>query len=685
MLVDKSNSDFLNVKICGINCQRLWYKVGNSTLNLDAKKNLPPGTLLKVPLQKKVYFGLVDNFSWQPMDIENTTFRVREVLAVVNAPEDPKFFRFMSSVARLYLVEVADLYTIFIDLITKCSRVQKKRVATHEQEANLQPKTFAESLESSAIILTAEQHHAVEALSSCIGKGNFSPNLLFGVTGSGKTEVYKKLIIAAAKKGLASIFLLPEIGLCEKFFLDLRELESFGIAVVRYHSAVGIDERRRVLQLLDAAQPVLLMGVHLPVFLPLKNLGLILVDEEHEQGFCRQSLPRIDSKQMAILRAQIAKLTIVLGSATPSVSTFSLAQKAPWQIFRLSKKLTESKRNITIASLAVKEKRANFWLTKKLEEAIALRLQRGEQSIIFLNRRGHSFFAQCKNCGFILQCKNCSVSLTVHRNNELTFVQCHYCSSREFCPTACADCKKNDAFLFKGVGTQQICLLLEKLFPQARIVRVDLDSASSKRDWPQKAKAIFQGKVDILVGTQSIAKSYHFPNVTLVGVIWADLDFNFPVYDAQEVALQRLLQVAGRTGRGDKPGQIILQVMKESKIFNELDEANYPEFMLKELAMREKIGFPPFKKFYQVQLQHEVEAQLLADAELLARSITNMARDLSLLVQVLGPFSPPVHKVCRMHIQELLVKGEHLGKISQLLRKLDLTGLASRVSFRLLF
>lgn len=685
MLTEKDNLHLINLKIYGRNCERLWYKVGKNILNLSPNFLLSSGMILKVPLQKAECYAIVDNTSLTTINTKKLDFTVKEILAIIPQPNDTTFYKFANEVAKLYLLNLEDLYATFIDLISKCQKTIKNLTANLTLQPKIQLSLTYSNIQKKELALTTEQQNAVNEISASLNRSNFAPFLLFGVTGSGKTEVYKQSIINVAIKGKSTILLLPEIGLCEKFFETFKALENFNIKVLRYHSSINVNAARETLAALDQDSPVLLLGVHLPIFLPMKNLGLIIIDEEHETGYCRQSAPQIDSKQMAILRAKHVGIPIILGSATPSINTFFLAQQAPWKILRLTKKISKSIRNIDVANLTSKEKRCNFWLTKKLEEAISLRLSKDEQSIIFLNRRGHSFYAQCKSCGFILQCKNCSVSLTVHNKNKLILAECHYCMTKISCPTVCPDCQKTETFTFKGIGTQKITEILETRFPQAKILRMDLDSTKNKKDWAQTTKDIFAGHIDIIVGTQSITKGYHFPRVTLVGVIWADLDFNFPTYNAQEIAIQRLLQVSGRTGRGEHPGQIILQVMKEAKIFHELTEENYLNFVTKELKLRKLVDFPPFKKFYQIQIQHKTESLALAEAEILAEVLLTTSKELNITIQVLGPFSPPVRKICTVHIQEILIKGETFAQICKILHNLELNDFSSRLTFRPLF
>lgn len=666
----------INVKILGIRSRKFLYKIEKNFLKIPNSEIFFPGTLLKVPLRNSTRFALVESDSFA--QVFNQKFEVKSVSGIVEMPLDKYFYDYVCKVAKLYMTDVCELYSSFVDLVKKCSKKQKSKA---EKALQVDVVSVDHKFE-----LTEEQKEAFQKIGNTIGAEAFSPSVLYGVTGSGKTEVYKRLILKAFSLGQSSILLFPEIGLCERFFKIFKQLESHGIKVVRYHSALGASENRDVLEALCAGKPLLLMGVHLPTFLPIEKLGLILVDEEHEQGFCKQSAPRIDSKQMAILRAQVYKIPIVLGSATPSISTFYGAKEKFWPVYKLTRKIFQSSKSVEVVSLPDKEKRVDFWITKRLEAELELRLERGEQSIVFINRRGHAFSAQCKACGWVLECKNCSVSMTVHQGRMGAWAVCHYCCARRECPDLCGGCGQEKMLTFKGVGTQKICSVLEKRFPKARIVRVDLDSAKSKKEWPELSKEVVDGKVDILVGTQSIAKGYHFPNVTLVGVIWADLDFNFPSYDAQEAALQRLLQVSGRTGRSEKSGLVVLQAMKSSKILNNLDEANYEQFCKSELSMREMAGFPPVKKFYQVQLRAKNEQKLESDAHSFVRRVLKTAREVGLEgVDMIGPFKPPIHKVSGVQVREIIIKAGSLAKIVKLVQAADLSSIKSSLSFRPLF
>jgi primosomal protein N' (replication factor Y) len=430
------------------------------------------------------------------------------------------------------------------------------------------------------------------------------------------------------------------------------------------------------------------VGVHLPVTLPCANLGLIIIDEEHETGYQEKKHPKIHTKEAALMRASLYQIPLVLGSATPSLTTLHNVHTKGWKLFELTKRFAGSFPTLQHVLLTDKRQRRSFWISTALEQAIKDRLLKREQVIIFLNRRGFSLFVQCKACSFTFMCPNCSVSLTLHGTNRLT---CHYCGLHQTLPATCPQCQeKEDQFLKKGIGTQQVVTVLQKLFPMANIGRADLDASSRKTAWKQTLSDFEAGKIDIMVGTQTITKGYHFPRVTLVGIIWADLSLNFPIYNATEMALQQIVQVAGRAGRasfykeptqsdstqknisqgesssnecssndmsfntlshGDisqsevssktiSPGHVIIQSMIDHPIFAYTREETYKKFYDHEMAARKMAGYPPFMRLAEIEIKHSREETVDRDAHSLGQKLMSQKRVLGLEVFILGPAKP---------------------------------------------
>ncbi|MDZ4152700.1 MAG: primosomal protein N', partial [Methylicorpusculum sp.] len=394
------------------------------------------------------------------------------------------------------------------------------------------------------------------------------------------------------------------------------------VILYSFHSATSVKLKKQVWQALLKKEACVIIGVHVPVLLPHPNLGLIIVDEEHEAGYQEKKHPKVNSKEAAILRASLHKIPIVLGSATPSIASLYNVKHRGWHFFQLKKRFAGAFPKIKTVSLTEKKgARRSFWISKELELAIGEQLRKQEQTIIFLNRRGFSFFVQCKACSFVVSCANCSVSLTLHGNNQLT---CHYCGYAIPMPTKCPGCKASeDQLLKKGIGTQQIVSILEKLFPTARIGRADLDVTSKKNIWQQTVTAFELGTLDILVGTQTITKGFHFPNVSLVGIIWADLNLHFPVYNSAETTLQQIIQVAGRAGRQKPDSTIIVQSMIEHPIFRFMHEIDYLNFYTHELHNREELSYPPYGRLIEIELKHVHEQMVEQDANNLAEKLMN--------------------------------------------------------------
>jgi primosomal protein N'' len=315
-----------------------------------------------------------------------------------------------------------------------------------------------------------------------------------------------------------------------------------------------------------------------------------------------------------------------------------------------------------IVLLNDKKERKSFWISNQLRDAIKDRLAKKEQCIIFINRRGFSFFVQCKSCSFIFSCQSCSVSLTLHSDNLLN---CHYCNHSQAMPTTCPSCKTNE-FIKKGIGTQQAVTILETMFPLAKIARADLDITQRKKLWQQTMTDFHAGNIDILVGTQSITKGYHFPKVTLVGILWADLNLHFPIYNASETSLQQLIQVAGRAGRQSDESLVIVQTMDDHKIFNYLNEVDYLKFYHDEVEMRSMVGYPPAHRFVEIELKHTNELVIDRESHHIA-TMLHQEKDLfQYPVRVLGPAKPPVHKIKNMFSRKIYIKGDDIAHIIKL-------------------
>jgi len=320
--------------------------------------------------------------------------------------------------------------------------------------------------------------------------------------------------------------------------------------------------------------------------------------------------------------------------------------------------------------LTDKKQRKSFWISDMLYAAITDRLAKKEQTIIFLNRRGYSFFVQCKPCSFIFSCPTCSVSLTLHDNQLLT---CHYCAYMLQQPRLCPQCKVDESeFLKKGIGTQQVVIILQKMFPHASIARADMDTTTKKKQWQETIERMYSGQIDILIGTQTITKGYDFPKVTLVGVLWADLNLNFPIFNAAETTLQQLIQVAGRAGRQCADSLVIVQSMQNHEIFAYLNEIDYLSYFAHALESRAAVGYPPCKRLVEIELKYGCETTIEREANMLLDDLWNIKAQKTLVIQILGPAKPPVHIIKNVHSRKIYLKADTMSQIILLFQSINI-------------
>jgi primosomal protein N' (replication factor Y) len=604
------------------------------------------GSIVRVPLRAMQTAAVVQEthhtLSKKP------AFAIKDIVGLEPFPNDPHYHTFLNQLAHYYQIDEIHF-------------IKRVRQFLHAKEIQDPTAELIEVIPAQSVTLTDEQQIVCDALSPLIKNPRYAPTVLHGVTGSGKTEIYKNLITECITNNKSVLLLLPEVTLALQFERLLRH-QLGSMPIFGFHSASGQREKRILWQRLVQEQPSLIIGVHLPVLLPIAHLGCIIIDEEHECGYQEKKHPKINSKEAAIMRANIAKIPILLGSATPSVSSLYNVTAKNWQFFQLKKRFSGALPTIKTVFLTDKKHRRNFWISQQLENEIRDRLAKKQQTIIFLNRRGYSFFVQCKNCSFVFKCKNCSVSLTLHDDNVLS---CHYCGSKKTKPSTCPECKAGeDALLKKGIGTQQVVTILEKLFPHAHIGRADMDTTTKKKLWQQTLHDFEQGTLDILVGTQTIAKGFHFPNVTLVGVLWADLNLHFPMYNASETTLQQLIQVAGRAGRHHNESTVIIQAMIDHPVFHHLNEIDYLSFYQSELQDRTDVGYPPCARLVEIELKNGNEK--LIDQEAAAIGTILMRNNTQNKIRILGPTKPPVHTIQRTHIRKIYLKGNNINDITKL-------------------
>lgn len=650
---------FIQVRLLnGFNAP-LWYAIPE---NWDKKSYL--GALVQVPLRTTLCSALVIE---EQAEKPAVSFALKYARACEAFPADAHYHTFIDQLSRYYQIE--SLHFI-------------KRIRHFLQEESVHHKSNDTALEKkpvhNAIELTQEQTIATDFIKNSIDGSLYTPIVIHGVTGSGKTEIYKQAILHALKQNKTIVLLFPEVTLALAFEQRLRS-ELVDLPLFSFHSATTPKQKKELWHLLLEQKPIVVIGVHLPILLPIAHLGLIIVDEEHEVGYQEKKHPKINTKEVALIRSKIARIPIVLGSATPSISTLYNVKERQWHYFTLKQRFAGAFPEIINVSLSNSSPRRQFWITKELENAIGDRLNKKEQTIIFINRRGFSFFVQCKQCSFIFSCTHCSVSLTLHDKTRLL---CHYCGNEQELPNRCPACKpKEHTLLTKGIGTQQVVDILATLFPQARIARADLDTTTKKTSWQQTMKEFCAGNIDILVGTQTITKGYDFPKVTLVGVIWADLNLNFPLYNATETALQQLIQVAGRAGRHHKQSMVIVQSMKQYPLFMYVNETLYQQFYDLEIEKRAAVGYPPCYRLAEIVMKHKNPTLLDQEALQLVQHMNTHAEQAQLTVCILGPAQPPVHKIKNMHMRTIYLKSSSMQDIIAVYRSINHTSFKSSIFF----
>ena len=454
-----------------------------------------------------------------------------------------------------------------------------------------------EVLESLPLTLNPDQRRALDAILAGLQAPSPKPILLLGVTGSGKTEVYLQAARHVLDLGKTVLVLVPEISLTPQTVRRFKaRFAAMQDQVAVLHSNLSQGERFDEWHRIRKGVARIVIGARSAVFAPLPDLGLILVDEEHENSYKQESVPRYHGRDVAVLRAAFESCAIVLGSATPSLESWHNCQTGKYDLMRLDQRADGQSmplvRIVDMRQEAAKHKGAPAILSDKLRVALEQRLEKGEQAILFLNRRGFARSLQCPLCGHVCQCPHCSVALTYHRTDER--LVCHICGHQAIVPRKCPQCK-DPAIVLQGYGTQKVEDLMAKVLPAARIARIDADAMRRKHALRDTLNAFKSHKIDVLVGTQMIAKGLHFPNVTLVGILNADLSLHVPDFRAGERTFQLITQVAGRAGRGELEGEVIVQTFTpHSPSIQYARRHDFDGFSEQEMEFRHQFGFPPF-------------------------------------------------------------------------------------------
>ena len=553
-------------------------------------------------------------------------------------------------------------------------RALEKRglVELREEAVVRDPHADEQFVATSNLILNQEQTHALKEITQALDSPEKSrPILLHGVTGSGKTEIYLQAIRAALERECTAIVLVPEISLTpqtvERFkgrFADMQD------AVAVLHSHLSEGERHDEWHKIHSGRARIVIGARSAIFAPLKNLALIVVDEEHETTYKQEEAPRYHARDVAIVRAKIEKCVVVLGSATPSLESYHNAAIGKYRLVTLTQRIDEKQmplmRIVDLRQERRKGKAATI-LSEKLRAAIADRMEKREQTILFLNRRGFSTSLLCSNCGEARNCPNCSVALTFHRHPAVAGrLSCHLCGHTAAVPKKCPACGK-DALIYAGFGTEKVEATVSQIFPKATVRRMDADSMTRKEAYRETLRNFRTGNIDILVGTQMIAKGLHFPNVTLVGIINADLALHLPDFRAGERTFQLLTQVAGRAGRGETSGEVFVQTYTPfSPSIQFARHHDFAGYFQQELEFRERCDFPPFKHAILITVRSAHEGRAKLSAETLKRRLKEALPE----EFILGDATPaPLEKLQGQFRFHILIRGEAIMRLSRLVRE----------------
>jgi primosomal protein N' (replication factor Y) (superfamily II helicase) len=515
--------------------------------------------------------------------------------------------------------------------------------------------------------LTADQKRAYEEIKPSLEDSQYQTYLLHGVTGSGKTELYIRCIQTALDLNKTGIMMVPEISLTPQTVSRFHK--RFGNNVAILHSGLSQRERYQEWKKIQVGKVSIVVGARSSIFAPLKNLGVIVIDEEHDSSYKQDSSPRYHARDTAIVRARSEKAVVILGSATPSLESLSNTETGKYRYLSLDKRVQS--RLLPVVQIVdmqkEKDEKKNFSiLSGKLKTAIRHRLDRREQVFLFLNRRGTANYLFCKECGFVFECHHCSVTLTFHGKENL--IRCHYCNYTARVPNTCVDCQ-GEVIKFSGFGTQRLEDEIHRLFPEAKTLRLDRDTARDRSAFESMHRVMTTGEIDVLIGTQMITKGHDFPNVTLVGVVHADLSLNIPDFRSAERSFQLLTQVAGRAGRGEVPGQVLIQTHEPSHyVFDYVRTHDFNNFYKKEIVSRKRLNYPPFTRMAGLAIESESETRGETAVEKLKTVLVRMIgrhRD----IELLGPSCAALYRIKNKFRWHIILRANNAQTLQILLNQ----------------
>lgn len=545
--------------------------------------------------------------------------------------------------------------------VVKCL-VGKKVLCMHERRIYRDPFGERPLQVNRPEHLTDEQEKVLEVLLPAIDLDEFQTFLLFGITGCGKTEVYLRATEKALAEGKNVLVLVPEIALASQ--IEGHFYARFGERLAVLHSGLSAGQRLDAWQRILQGTVQVVIGARSSIFAPFANLGLIIVDEEHESSYKQDDSLRYNGRDIAVLRGKLTGCPVLLGSATPSLVSFYNTVTGKYTRLSMQRRVADQQLPAVeiIDMCAVKKSGSDLFFSDRLFHALGENLERKEQSLLFVNRRGYASFLLCRDCGHVVRCRHCHVSMTLHRGvNRLV---CHYCGYTLPTEIICPGCRGGKVVPL-GLGSERVETEVARLFPKARVGRLDSDTAGSRKSYLALLKAVRNREIDILIGTQMIAKGLHFPHITLVGVVWADSGLNMPDYKAAERTFSLLSQVTGRAGRGERPGRVIIQTNQPGHYaVSHAQDHNYTGFYEQEIAYRKELGYPPFSRLVNIGFSGSREEQVRQAANSVSQFLTTQVG--AGKIEVLGPAPAPLFFLRDRYRYQLLLKGFDNWQLHQL-------------------
>lgn len=605
------------------------------------------GMRVTVPFGRRSVTGYVVGF---PKNGESDdSFELKEIKDFPDAEPvfSPEMLKLYKWIADYYIAPLGEVISTALPPIMK--RIKKQGAAASGQGA-------------ARVELTEMQREAYSTVIAAMDMNEFAPYLLHGVTGSGKTEVYLRVIEEALARGKGAIVLVPEISLTPQLLGRFRS--RFGDTVAALHSALSDGERYSEWMRIKRDEARIVVGARSAVFAPMNDLGVIVVDEEHDHSYKQEDAPRYNARDLALVRGKMVRGIVVLGSATPSLESYYNASTGKFRYLKLPVRVADRPMpEVLVVDMKDTGKRQIF--SSQMAEALDICIKEKKQALLFLNRRGFSTFLICSDCGFTFGCPNCSISLIFHQGEGM--LRCHYCDYSQKAFPVCPKCQGSNVGLL-GHGTEKVEEEVGKLFPDARIARMDRDTVSKKGSHEKILMGMADGDLDVLIGTQMVTKGHDYPNITMVGVISADTSLNFPDFRAGERTFQLVSQVAGRAGRGDTPGKVIIQTFNPDHYSIIAAAAHDAEgFYTEELAFRKELGYPPFSRLVNIRIRGNSEGKTATAADNLGKLGTDNARRCKGIV-ILGPCKAPLYKLRGKYRWHMLVKGKDSGMLHSFVR-----------------